>query len=267
MPCVAQTAQTSSYSYLPLPTAQLWIVLEIFCPLRPGLGWWRVRFDPPSPFLSPQGKQLRMLGTREVNKMPGMLSCLENLLVKHLRHLWEPPAHTKPATRVLPPAQTQSAGKWVEEESSPRTVKSTTKLQCISNHNKNVCQKVQWGQKHNRSITLISSVLFFITAIQLLASCRWSGETAAGKESFSTEKGKNLLPLFHDQLFWFCFDGVLVSYNYPYAQQTLQWAYFKVHRIITPRGQVPSCLHPFMLNGRIPSQETMKNSWYKIVSL
>jgi len=42
----------------------------------------------------------------------------------------------------------------------------------------------------------------FITAVHLLESFRGSGRTAAGKYTFSIEKcGKNLLPLFHDQLF------------------------------------------------------------------
>lgn len=58
------------------------------------------------------------------------------------------------------------------------------------------------GKKHNKSIRLVSTVLFFSAAVQLLASCRGSGRTAAGKYIFSIERsGKKALPLFHDQLF------------------------------------------------------------------
>ena len=48
----------------------------------------------------PPGEQLRVFASREVNKVSGMLSCLEKLLVKHLRHLWKPPAYTKSAVGV-----------------------------------------------------------------------------------------------------------------------------------------------------------------------
>lgn len=58
--------------------------------------------------------------------------------------------------------------------------------------------------------------------------------------------------------FHFVFDGVLVSYNSPLSQQTLQWACFQVSRIITPQGQAPSCLYPFTLNGRKTAQKTIK---------
>lgn len=102
--------------------------------------------------------------------------------------------------RGLPPAKTQHEMKWVEEKSGAGTITPAllhSALSCSETPTttRTAVKRHKEDKTTTKNIRLISTVLFFVTALQLLASCRGSGRMAAGKYTFSIVKsGKKPVP-------------------------------------------------------------------------
>lgn len=127
-----------------------------------------------------------MFANSKVIEVPGMLSC------------WEEAAGWECQTCLGTPSShrisSQDGGgeqHW-DHRAQPRW--AVPELQWNSHLNNSGCPKAPRGQNHNKSTGCTSTVLFFITSVQVLAGCRGSGRTAAGKSTFPIEKSGEKTP-------------------------------------------------------------------------